>query len=136
MSWFCLGKKSQEDGSYEIMSVLPLALARPYQEPQPCREQQQQKKAHFEHFKTQEDMQLDTGKEHTFFFVYPLQTHPPVPLCVPIFTFHTEVKKPCRYNLPMKLRALGKLKKKWCKYLLQDTVQIHFPTSAFVKLDE
>lgn len=68
MLWFCLGKKSQEDGSYKIMSVLPLALARPYQEPQPCREQQQREKAHFEHFKTQEDMQLDTGKEHTFFF--------------------------------------------------------------------
>lgn len=75
MLWFCLGKKSQEDGSYNIMSVLPLVLARPHQEPQPCRDQQQRKKSHFEHFKTQEYTQLDTGKEHTIFFVYPLQIH-------------------------------------------------------------
>jgi len=37
MLWFCSGIKSPEDGSYNIMSVLPLVLAAPYREPQPCR---------------------------------------------------------------------------------------------------
>lgn len=134
--WECCGsawkKKSQEDGSHNIVSVLPLVLARSYQEPQPCREQQQRKKAHFQHFKTREDIQLYTGKEHTIFlFIHfkPIRSS----LCA---YFYSEVKKPRRYNLPLKLRALAKLKKKWCKYLLQDTLQIHFTTSAFVKLDE
>lgn len=31
---------------------------------------------------------------------------------VPIFTFHSEMKKPCDYNLPLKLKAPGKLRKK------------------------
>lgn len=67
MLFFSLGKKSQEDGSYNIMSVVPLILGRPYQEPKPWRIQQQKKKAHFEHFKTREDTQLDTVKEDTIF---------------------------------------------------------------------
>lgn len=45
--YFFLRKKSQEDGFYNIMSVLLVDLARAYWEPQLRRDQQQMIKAHF-----------------------------------------------------------------------------------------